>query len=49
LKIRLQAKQVMCCVWVGSQKLQERWRAEQTKRQRIFAFTTNWVLVCGEL
>lgn len=24
----------MCCVRSGNQKLQERWRAEQTKRQR---------------
>lgn len=38
----------MCCVRVGSQKLHERWRAEQTKRQGIFAIATNWVLVCGE-
>jgi len=36
-------------VRLGSQKLQERWRAEQTKRQRIFAFATNWVLVCGDI
>jgi len=28
----------MCCVWAGSQKLHERWRAEQTKRQRILSF-----------
>jgi len=27
----------MCCVSVGSQKLQERWQAEQTKRQRLLA------------
>tara|TARA_Y100000815_G_scaffold270575_1_gene295500 strand:- start:2251 stop:2388 length:138 start_codon:yes stop_codon:yes gene_type:complete len=26
----------MCCVRIGSQKLHERWRAEQTKRQRVF-------------
>lgn len=25
----------MCCMSVGNQKLQERWQAEQTKRQRI--------------
>lgn len=28
----------MCCVSVGSQKLQARWQAEQTKRQRILSF-----------
>ncbi len=38
----------MCCVRVGNQKLQERWGAEQTKRQGIFVFATIWVLVCGE-
>ena len=29
----------MCCVRVGNQKLQVRWRAEQNKRQRVFAFS----------
>jgi hypothetical protein len=43
------SKQAMCCVRVGGQKLQERWQAEQTKRQRVFAFAINWVLVCGEI
>ena len=28
----------MCCVSVGSQKLQARWRAEQNKRQRILRY-----------
>ena len=28
----------MCCVRVGSQKLQEHWQAEQTKIQRLLAF-----------
>ncbi len=28
----------MCCVRVGNQKLQARWRAEQNKRQRVFVF-----------
>ncbi len=28
----------MCCVRVGNQKLQARWRAEQNKRQRVLSF-----------
>lgn len=47
----------MCCVSVGSQKLQAHWQAEQTKRQRVLSFRQaqarakreNWVLVCGDI
>jgi len=41
---------VKCCNWIGNQKLQEGWRAEQNKKQGVFAFSAkNWVLFCGGL
>ncbi len=36
----------MCCMRVGNQKLQARWRAEQNKRQKILRHekTGFWVV-----
>ena len=33
---------------IDKKTLNLHWRAEQTKRQRFFAYATNWILVCGE-
>lgn len=39
----------MCCVRVGNQKLQARWRAEQNKRQRILRYEKTGFYFVGKL